>query len=518
MRRLNGKLFLILLASATVGGALVHGLHAYQVHRHSGMFLSAAERAEKSGHFEESAENLHRYLLLSPADTDVTARLANLLFTHRQDRQAQILYSQVVHQQPGNDEARRRLVDASLRLGAYQDAKYHLEAFLIKSHAEEGDLYLQLGSCQQALGDYIGAKASFAKAIHLAPDHTAAYARLAALLVDRFENGKEAEAAMAAMVKQNPKKAEAYLLRAAFLQTHAGNPLVQTAFLGTSDMAAYERPLAMMRRALSDAKAALEITPNDAKALLFAAQSAISCERPDEARGYAERALKISPTESVAYVVLASNELRQGRHANAVSVLKRGLEATKDNPLLLLTLANLELDARDVSAAKPLIERLRKVEAFAPVVRYLDTRILIDQSQWAEAARRLQGMSADLVRWPQFQKESQFWLAHCEAGLGRNDLRMAAYRSALDIDPFWPPARMGLAEALHEAGRDDESLVEYQRLLRLPNIPSRARPSPDCNWRSPKISRCRRPNDPGTRSRNRWPRSPVGHRMKIVCC
>ena len=68
MRRLNGKLFLILLASVTLCGALVHALHAFQVHRHSGMFLREAERAEKSGRFDESADYLRRYLLLAPDD------------------------------------------------------------------------------------------------------------------------------------------------------------------------------------------------------------------------------------------------------------------------------------------------------------------------------------------------------------------------------------------------------------------------------------------------------------------
>jgi cellulose synthase operon protein C len=474
MRRLNGKLFLILLASVTVGGALVHGLHAYQVHRHSGMFLQAAQRAQDAGHFEESAENLRRFLLLSPGDADVTGRLAKLLFDHRQDRQAQLLYTQVVHQQPSNDEARRRLVDASLRLGAYQDAKYHLDNFLLKSHKEEGELYLQLGTCQQALGDYVGAQKSYEKAIQFAPDHVAAYSRLAFLLVDRLENGTGAKKQLQDMVARNPKSAEAYLLRAAFLQAHAGDTVVQTAFLGPTSLKAYERPREMLRRALADTKAALELTPNDAKALLFAAQAAISCERPDEARGFADRALKINPAEPVAYVVLASNELRQNHQPKAIECLKRGLEATKDNPLVLLTLANLQLDAGDVAAAKPLIDRLRRIDSFTPVVRYLDARILIDKSDWANAASRLQGMSTDLARWPQFQKESLYWLAHCEARLSRSDSRIAAYRSALDIDPFWPPARMGLAEALRESGRKEESDLEYQRLLRLPNIPIRA--------------------------------------------
>ncbi len=480
MRRLNGKLFLILLASVTVGGALVHGLHAYQVHRHSGMFLQAAQRAEDAGHFEESAENLRRYLLLSPGDADVTGRLAKLLFDHRQDRQAQLLYTQVVHQQPSNEEARRRLVDASLRLGAYQDAKYHLDNYLLKSHKEEGDLYLQLGACQQALGDYVGAQHSFEKAIQFAPDHVAAYSRLASLLVDRLDNATEAHKRLNEMVARNPKSAEAYLLRAAFLQAHAGNAAVQTAFLGTTKLKASERPLEMLRLALADTKQALKLTPNDAKALLFAAQAAISCQRPGEARDFAdERAVSpIGPSRSIRpnrwpMLCWPRTNCDKTTSAKAIECLESGLEATKDNPLVLLTLANLQLDAGDIAAAKPLIDRLRRIESFAPVVRYLDTRILIAKAEWVDARDRLRGMSTDLARWPQFQKESLYWLAHCEAQLGRSDLRIAAYRSALDIDPFWPPARMGLAEALRESGRKEESDSEYQRLLRLQNIPIR---------------------------------------------
>ena len=138
----------------------------------------------------------------------------------------------------------------------------------------------------------------------------------------------------------------------------------------------------------------------------------------------------------------------------------------------MLTLASLELDAKETASAQKLIDQLRHNQSLDPVVRYLDTRMLIADSQWAEATHRLQGMSSDLQRWPQFQKESQFWLAHCYWRLGRNDLRVAAFRGALEVDPLWTPARLGLAEALHAMGRIDDSLLEYQRLLQLPGVPS----------------------------------------------
>ena len=297
MRRLNVKLLLILLTSAVLLGAVVHGVHAFQVRRHSGMFLREADRVAQSGHLDESADYLRRYLLLVPGDTDVVSRLAKLEFSRHRDREAQLLFSQVVHNRPSDEEARRRLVDVSLRLKEFQDAKYQLEGFLLKAHSEDGDLHLQLGSCQQALGDYDAAKLSYETAIRFAPELVSASGRLADLLVERLDGGAQAVSTLNAMIDRNPKSGQGRTVaaRAAFLQSHARDPVIQSAVLGK--MAGLDRTREMLRRAFADARAALEQDPHEAKTLLFAAQAALFSGSSDEARAFADRALESNPAD-----------------------------------------------------------------------------------------------------------------------------------------------------------------------------------------------------------------------------
>ncbi|HET6329076.1 MAG TPA: tetratricopeptide repeat protein, partial [Planctomycetaceae bacterium] len=113
-RRLNGRLLLLLVGGIALGALIIHGLHVLQVGRQSSAFLREAERAEQAGNPQEAAEFLRTYLRLAPEDTHTMARLATLLFKHRQYGEARALFGQVILRDQDNEEARRRLVDTSL--------------------------------------------------------------------------------------------------------------------------------------------------------------------------------------------------------------------------------------------------------------------------------------------------------------------------------------------------------------------------------------------------------------------
>ncbi|HEV3300882.1 MAG TPA: hypothetical protein VG055_14630, partial [Planctomycetaceae bacterium] len=66
MRRFNLKLFLILIVAVVLGGASIHGLHAFQVHRETGAYLRAADRSEQEKNIPEAIDFLRRYRLLAP--------------------------------------------------------------------------------------------------------------------------------------------------------------------------------------------------------------------------------------------------------------------------------------------------------------------------------------------------------------------------------------------------------------------------------------------------------------------
>jgi cellulose synthase operon protein C len=510
MRRLNVRLLVILVVGVAVGGAVIQGLHAFQVHRYTGAFLREADRAEQSRNPQEAVEFLRRYLLLATQDTQTMARLGKLLFDQRRFYESQTILSQVVQRDQDNDDARRRLVDVSIRLGRYQDAQYQLDGFLLKSHPDEGDLFLQLGTCQQALGEYVPAASSFALASEKNPALIAAYERLAQILVDHpqilagtsfprilkellskyssslstlpklktllelLNDRKQPSAALTVlnlMVSRNPKSHEAHLVRGRFVQLHVGDPLVRAALLGSGGGPDSEQLQEMFRKAFDDAKQAVDLAPTNSQALLFAARAALANGSAKEAKEFAQRASKQDPSNADVYLVLASLDLREKRPKEAADLLSRGVKATGGDPVLLWTLADLRIGTNDIQEASKLVDRLRASESARPIVQYLSARMLIVESKWAEASRQLEAVGGDLKRWPQIYQESQYWRAQCYSRLGRDDLAVGAYRAALEIDPVWTPARSGLAEALRAQGRIDEAVVEGRRLLQLPNAP-----------------------------------------------
>jgi cellulose synthase operon protein C len=470
MRRLNRRLLLVLLVGLVAVGAMFHGLHSLQVRRHSGSFLREADRAEQSGSPLQAADYLRRYLFLVPDDARVMTRLGTLLVDQRHYREAQATLSQVVQRDEKNEDARRLLVDVSLRLGRYRDAQYHLADFLLKSHPEDGKLFLQLGKCHEGLGEYRSAERAYRTAITRESSLMAPYERLGALLADHLGEGAAAVSVLNEMVSRNSNNSESYIARGRFLQSHIGDALIRAQLLGAQARADSELPRDFLGKVSADSKRALELAPNDPRALLFAAESAIALGSLDEARRHADRALKIDRGNPTSYLVLASVELREKRTAEAAALLTRGLEATGD-PLLVWTLANLRVEMNRLTEAKALVKRLEKSGAARPAVQYLGARVLISESKWAEAVPQLESLGGDLNRWPGLDKESQFWLGHCYARLGREDLSIGAYRAALGIDPFWTPARLNLAESLRSLGRTDEALTEFQRLEQLPEAP-----------------------------------------------
>ena len=517
MRRLNVRRLVILLVAITVCGVVIQGLHAFQVHRQSGAFLREADRAEQSGKPQEAVEFLQKYLLLVSQDTKATARLGKLLLEQRRYREALQTFSQVVQRDPKDEGARRQLVDLSMRLRRYQDGQYQLDQFLLKSHPAEGELWIQRGACQQALGDYLPAACSFAIALQKNNASIGAYEGLAQIVADRpqilgdpsfgdrslvdpslvriiaqpldidpaaahklatlIQQLKKAPSAALSvldlMVSQNSNSSEAHVARGRFLQSHLGDPMVRAAILGSvegSDSKQSQNQK-MNQKVLDDAKQALARAPSNLPALLLASEGALALDNAREARGFAERASKQEPGNADCYRVLAAVEMREKRPKEAAEWLTRGVKATGGDPTLLWTLADRLIDTNDFQEANQLIARLQAVEAARPIAQYLSARVLIAQSKWTEASRQLEAVGGDLKKWPQLDMLSQFLRAQCYTQLARDDLAIVAYRAALEVNPDWMPARLGLAEALRARGQIDEAVVEFSRLSMLKDAP-----------------------------------------------
>jgi tetratricopeptide (TPR) repeat protein len=481
MRRLNGRLFLLLIIAFAIGGLMIQGLHIFQVGRQSSAFLREAGRAEQAGDFQDAVGFLRIYLRLVPEDTPAMARLATLLFNHRQYGEARDLFGQIILRDQNNEEARRRLVDTSIRSERYQDALYHL-GFLLKAHPDEADLWLQLGTAQEGVGQFQPAVEALASAIKKSPGSIAAYEQSARILADRLGDGPAAVAILARMInqKENRANSDAYIARARFVQSHAEDRSVREAIRNAGSSAGAQtqsandsaQSQALIQRAFADdVKEALRLAPSNPRALLLAAQVSLASGSAKEANEYAQHASQQDPSNAECYLVLASIHLHEKQVGEAAECLNRGLTATEGAPILLWTLANLHLEANQIAEAKALIERLRPIEAARPIVRYFTARLRITESKWAEATRELEAVEGELKRWPQLYKDAQFRLAQCYSRLGRDDWTVGAYRAALQVDADWTAARVGLAQTLRTLGRTDEAIVELRRLQQRPDAP-----------------------------------------------
>ena len=77
--------------------------------------------------------------------------------------------------------ARRKLVDVLLRLRRWNDARSHLDEYLLKAAPEDPVLLDRLAQCQWATEEYKPARDSFMKAIERDSHQTDSYLRLVAL-------------------------------------------------------------------------------------------------------------------------------------------------------------------------------------------------------------------------------------------------------------------------------------------------------------------------------------------------
>ena len=248
MRTFNVRLAAILLAIAVVFCVGVYFLHGWQVKRNASIFKDAAERAEKkaaeaakkkdaSGEQEaneEAMKCLGWYVQLQTrrrrSDGETRADVGQAILRRKQPEEpshvqnAYSLLERTVRQAPDRQAARRELVKMAMlpQVRRFQDAKEHLEGFLLKESPKDPELLELLGQCQAQLGDYNLALETLQEGDRERPGPVHAYVQLAGLLRYHLSRAKEADQWMDELVKANPKSAKAHLLRGEYLLTIDG--------------------------------------------------------------------------------------------------------------------------------------------------------------------------------------------------------------------------------------------------------------------------------------------------------
>ncbi|MCE5302575.1 MAG: tetratricopeptide repeat protein [Planctomycetaceae bacterium] len=480
MRTVNVRLTIILAVSVVGLSIGAHFLHRYQVRRNAYIFEEAAERSRKAADaaiqqrnvtatvraYKDAIQNYSWYVRLVPDDVAAVEKLG-LLMADMADLTKDVqafgrAYSaleRAVRQDPERQTARRRLVDMAMMARRFQDAKEHLKSYLLTQSPNDPQLWLLLGRCCVESNDYDLAADHFQKTIELDPQAIQAYSELASVLRGRLSREKDADHWMEKLVKSNPKSSRAHLLRGMYL-------------LRNSDADESESQK-IKDQALAESVLALNLAKEDRDtlrdALMLTSQCCLVKGDVKRAKEYVARGIKLYPGAIGMYTILADIESRSGNRQAAIDTLKSGLNATEQNPQLLWALGNLLIDINQRKEAQQVIEELQSREYSKPMIDYLLARIEYAKGHWLTARsefERLRPMLASLSRGRDLVKQLDVWIGNCYGQAGNRDRQLQAYRRALNIDPFFGPARIGVTDVLMSTGNVDEAVHEYDQLAK----------------------------------------------------
>ena len=457
----------ILLMVAVVGGTAAYFIHYLQQKRNADFFLVQAELAkqdvekahkEKKTEEEEKAlkkqlDNLSWYLSFRPYDLKVREELGMLMANHITNQavfnQAFGNLDMVVREDETRNDARRKLIDLMLQSGRYNDAMEHI-TYLLKEKKDDPELLQLMGQCEEAMGEDENAQKSYEKAIEYSPKQIDTYPRLANLLRKRLNQPKEADNYMQKLVKNNPDTAKAY--------TYLGSYLL--GINSTED-------------AMKAAEKSLELSPDSSDALMLAARCSMMLDDLEKAEKYARHNMEIHKDSPLNYIVLADIIMRSKDREKALDIYDQGLKETKNAPQILWYKANLQIDLKNLDAAKETIGKLQNAAYTGPMIEYLEARIAYTQKDWGDASRRFEKVRPSLISNPNplLLMQTDLCLGYCYGQLRNVDQQISAYQRVLAVDPFNSPARQGLTEALLNSGRVDEAVQQYSDLIRMRKIP-----------------------------------------------
>lgn len=481
-RQLNFKflgLLVLVVGAVAVGG---HFLHAHQVKRNAGYLLKQSHEAVAKKEYSNALRYLAHYLTLRPDDAVARARYgvmhAQQAKSSKAKTQAFLTLERAFRDDPDLDQklrespelqedargedkenaaiakdqmsARRRAALLAMDLYQFQDAKVHLD-ILLKANPRDGELLVVLGRCDEDRGRYADAVRSYSAAIEADPSRVEAYQLKAALLRREPKSGEipgqaktpTPEDVVQAMIAANPNSVRARLAAVRHYRLN-GN-------------------FAAAKENLSAAQSGESV--GDKEVLIVAADLALGEEKIPEAREKLERGIKEFPDEAQFYFLLASLELRARNAKRAVAVLQDLQNVLPKESSELWAVADFLIDANERTQARAVLEKLKKEDAGAAEVDFLQARLLLDEGQTIPAERLLLQCRRHFIRQPYLAIRTELLLSLCYERLGKSDEQVKAAQAAVALDQNSVTTRRNLASAFVADGKVEEALRIYRSLI-----------------------------------------------------
>ena len=449
-RKLNVKLVASVVGGLLVFSVGVHFLHGYQVERNAYRLLERADQAVAAKEDAKALIYYDQYLALVPNDVDTMQKYAELLDRRPDDADPVDLVvkmEKVLRVKSDQHELRFRLVHNLLWLDRTAEALVNLKK-LQTTWPDKAIILHMTGWCQEALHEYPQAARSFEEAIRINPKQIRSYALLADLLRDRLTQPEEGHKVMDQLVQANAESYEAYLLRAHF------------------------RRQVDEKGAESDRQTAYRLAPDQPEVILAVADAARAKGNWTEAVKLLQEGVKRFPKETDFYKRIADVKMLTAKNSEAIDHLKTGLaQAPRSNELSVL-LIDLLIDEKQHQEARTRIGDLIKAGMRPALPSYLNARLAIADKQWSEAIKLLLSARHNLGAGSEWSSRVQVLLGLSYRQLGDHEQELQAFRQAVQDEPNWTVANVGLAAALLNNGRLEEAGQALEPLRAAKDLPT----------------------------------------------
>ncbi|WP_298819272.1 tetratricopeptide repeat protein [Chloroflexus sp.] len=235
----------------------------------------------------------------------------------------------------------------------------------------------------------------------------------------------------------------------------------------------YEGPLNRPDRAVEQYRIALGQGIDDPDRLIMIGQAALNVDAATVAIQALERALNLRPESVTAQQLLARAYLAGNRVEAAAQTARRAIEQTAnraDSEAIaartnaLLTMAEIARRRNDETAADEFYRQAIATDPRSVAAHIGLGELTAGQGNWGVAL----GYFETAVNLPggETNPTAQFWLGEALLRNGQLARAMAAYQRALELQPQYPGALLGLAQTQYALGRADEALETVDQALR----------------------------------------------------
>ncbi|MDX2037301.1 MAG: tetratricopeptide repeat protein [Isosphaeraceae bacterium] len=473
-RVFNFKAFLILVV-LTVGGVVgIHFLHGFQVNRSADKMLAQAEKAESEGRLDDAVRSFRNYTVMRPKDRDAQSKFGrSLAKTAKTGLQRKAAADTLSNAAGVEVERTADLLEACTiynEIGLFSEARDGLTVVL-RNKPEDADALYQMAISEIGLKDFKAASDLLTKAQKADPKLVKVYPLQAELHRRQFSQADRANVVMDTMVAENRDSADAYIRRGSY------------------------RMLWNVPGGEADIDRAAQLDPKVEGLDMARIDQAIRGKDFDKAAELAKAAIERFPADAAYPNLLARLQTQLGKPAEAVATLEKALERFPDARDIAFSLADNQVLAGKLDAARELIAKLRESKFPEAPLQYLEGAMATRENKWDAAYALFEKAESGLKNLPELAGRNSLALGVCLERVNQLEPALAAYRKALEASPSSPVIRERIAKTLTSLGRLDEAAKEYRAmatgdnalaslLVQLQLVISRTLQQPDArrNW------------------------------------